>query len=111
MPTEKPIQDLYIRLLDIKDIPWLHIPSRAFSTRYRTPHNLKFFPDLLFYFNGQLFLRELGVEGRHKWRKGRQLEVMQKWKKNGADIAVILSEEAALKDMAAIGLSASRNNT
>ena len=101
---EKPIQDLYIRILAQNNIEYVHIPNRTFSKNYRTPLQLKFLPDLTFLYKGTLYMREVGVPGRHLDQKGKQHDKMMLWHNQGADIAIITSIEAAMDDMTSIGL-------
>jgi hypothetical protein len=102
MTTEKPIQDLYTQILDAANIEYIHIGNRMFKNKYRTPLNLKYFADLLFLYEGVLYLRECGIKNRHKDQKEKQMEKMLRWSQQGANIRIILTEEAALKDLECI---------
>ena len=85
---EKDIQDMLIDILKKKDLPYIHIPNRAFSKTSRGAACLKDFPDLQFAYNGYVYMIEIGLKdgntARHKARKGRQKAVGEKWEYHGA---------------------------
>ncbi len=100
---EKKIQDFYTEILTAKGIQFLHIPNSTFKGKYQHP-SLKHQPDLFFQYKGTLYLREVGIPNVHIDRKSKQMDKMKKWAANGADIAIILSMEAAREDCKYIGL-------
>jgi hypothetical protein len=104
MTTELPIQKLYTNALDANKIEWIHIPNRTFRGKYRPPENLCLLPDIIFLYKGTLFMREVGVRGRHLDRKGQQHDRMMRWASQGADILIVTSEEGAMDDLENIGL-------
>lgn len=104
MTTERPIQDFYIRILTQNKIEYIHIPNRTFGKNYRTPLCLKHLPDIIFLYKGTLYMREVGVEGRHLDRKSLQLKKMELWKSQGADISIVTNIDAAMGDLKVIGL-------
>ena len=109
MTTEKPLQNFYIDVLKANGIPFLHLTNqsfRSFRAKYDSFNEscLKHHPDIDFQYNGVRYMRELGVEGRHKGRKAKQLEKMMLYAKHGSNIAIILSMDAAEKDLKEIGL-------
>ena len=104
MPTEKPLQDLYTRLLEARQVEYIRISANVYR---RVKDNcIRLLPDITFLFNGTLYMREFGVPGRHLDRKGLQHDKMMRWAAQGADIAIITSEDAAVEDMKKIGLTA-----
>jgi len=99
--TEKPIQQLYIDILNSLGAPYIHINSKGGK------YQKKDFPDLLFFYKG-IHLREYGVKGRHSKRKERQLEFMRRCKEssNSKDVSykLIFTENAAKEDLKEMGI-------
>jgi len=85
---EKDIQDMLINILQKKDLPYIHIPNKAFSKYSRGAACLKDFPDIQFAYEGYIYMIEIGVKDgntpRNKARKGRQKVVGEKWAYHGA---------------------------
>jgi hypothetical protein len=106
---EREIQDYYIAILKEKRIPFIHIPNTA-HRKVKAKYDcfgescLKHFPDIDFQFKGKRYQRELGIEGRHKGRKEKQLEKMRLYKEHGVNIAIITSMDAAEQDLRDIGV-------
>ena len=97
--AEKELQDYYIKFLEKRNIPYIHIPNRAFSKSYRTPKCIKDFPDLDFQYNGTRYLREYGVPGAHLDNKERQWTRMMEYEKQGANIMILTSMDAVMDDI------------
>ncbi len=113
MSTEKEIfYDFINSLFQKLSIPYIHIKNSSFAgTRYRKPNpenvmmgDVNGHPDYTFCFNEKLYLREYGIEGKNLDQKGKQLERMRLWAKQGADIKLIFSEEAMMADFRYIGI-------
>lgn len=109
MTTEKPLQQAYISLLNRLELPFLHLTNAGLKRG--TYHDclgescVKHLPDLIFPFNGRMYFRELGVEGRHKDRKAKQLFKAGWWAKHcNGDVKIITNEEAMMADWKEIGL-------
>ena len=105
MENEKELYLILEGALNARGIPFIHIPNRAFSKKYRTPNNLKHLPDYTFPFGGIVNMWEFGVPGRHEGRKEMQRDMMLSWKHNGGvSMKMIFSVEGLNGAMAEIGL-------
>ena len=113
MNSEKPLQDAYIDLLNKLELPWLHIPNRAFSKNARVRYDslggpcTKSLPDIMFCFKGKMYFRELGIKGRHLDNKADQLFKMGWWASHcDGDVLIINNEDGMREDWEKIGLTA-----
>ena len=52
----------------------------------------KYFPDVLFCFNGKVYAREFGVPKSHKDRKQKQAERLHHWKQQGNVDGLIVTD-------------------
>jgi hypothetical protein len=85
------------------NIPWLHIPNKAYKGGRSL--QLKNFPDYVFPYNGNVFMVELGITGRHTDRKTKQLSVMQRWSElGGVKFAMLFSKDGIIDQMKTWGL-------
>lgn len=112
MDKEKPLQDLYIDLLNQLELPWLHIPNRAFSKNARIRYDslgkpcVKSLPDLIFCFKGKMYFRELGIKGRHLDNKTDQIFKSKWWCSHcNGSFLIINNEEGLRADWEKIGLT------
>jgi len=84
---EKELQDHLIKRLQKNGLPYIHIPNRAFSKNMKTPNCLKYFPDVQFAYNGNMYMVEFGIMTggtiRHKERKAKQYQMAHEWVVNG----------------------------
>ncbi len=106
---EKPIQVAYIELLNGLKLPFIHLTNKAskrgvYNDCYDKPC-LTDFPDLMFAFNGKIFMREFGIEGRNLACKSRQTEKMCWWALNGKVHTLTINNlEGMREDWKNIGL-------
>ncbi len=99
---EKPLQNDYIALLNIRELPFLHINNKGQKKGvYKDSLGegcTTNFPDLLFPYNGKFHFREFGVEGRHKGRKSKQLFKAGWWARHGGATVLIINSRKSMED-------------
>ena len=100
---KKELHDYAVGILNKRQIPYIHIPNRIFKGKYGKS-NLKYFPDIMFAYNGRVFQREFGLPKRHTERKEKQLLLMRQWEANGVDIKIIYSRDKLEDDFKNIGV-------
>lgn len=109
MSIEEEIQSYYIKMLQKYSIDFTRIKNTAFKGKARSSYSYgvfkdgkpcdKYFPDVLFCFAGEIFMREFGEPNRHKERKQMQADRMQHWADNGSvNCRTILNMEDAKMD-------------
>jgi hypothetical protein len=101
--TEKTeLYNKYVAYLVALDIPRFHIPNSAFTNRFAGAWG-KSFPDIMFAYNGKVYMREFGIKGRHKGRKKLQKEFMERWAEHGnVDIKLLYDWTVAEEDIVEI---------
>ena len=110
--SEKPFQDYYIQILQKYSIDFVRIPNQAAHGKFASSKStavfeekgdqscIKNFPDLMFCFQGKVYMREFGVKGAHNARKVKQARRMDHWHVNGGiDARTIFSMEEAREDI------------
>lgn len=109
MSIEKEIQDYYISMLQKYSIDFLRLKNNGQKGKskgaysygaFREGHdNNKYFPDVIFCFNGKVYLREFGERGKNSDRKQKQEIRMFVWRDNGnCDILTVYDMDTACKD-------------
>lgn len=109
MSIEKEIQDYYISQIKKNRIDFLRVKNNGQKGKSRGHHsnaifdppedNNKYFPDILFCYNGKSYMREFGEAGRHKERKYKQALRMNHWKENGGmDVLTVYDMQTAIMD-------------
>ncbi|GAH61173.1 unnamed protein product [marine sediment metagenome] len=75
MSERDELQRVAHEILRVNATPCIHIPNRAFGKRYKTPGDLKWFPDVLFAYQNRYYFWEFWIRSSgHSDRKEKQWE-------------------------------------
>ena len=91
--------------LNKRGIPFIHIPNSIFIRATWSVINMfRYFPDILFLYEGKVYMREFGIGNRNKQPKMKQWSFMQTWIRSGADGKIITTQGELLRDFQEIGI-------